>query len=213
METKYHNPDCSYLIGALADRSLYSNKRYYVNRITYYQHSREYLEHCIDPRIQYQFGKKGHFYFDRRKLVYYYEITSKALYQIYLELAESFKADENRCVPCWIQKGSKPIQYGFLSGFFDADGWYYFVPEKHDFRVRFGQAEFQVLQDIKIMLEPKFNCSEVLGPYQSKLEAKPYYELHLHGKHQVIQFHGIIKPCHPDKQLEGYQFKNHHQGE
>jgi hypothetical protein len=79
------NPGCLYLIGALTDGSLYSNRLHYINRITYYQHSKEYLMYCIEPRIYRQFQMKGHYYFDNRKSVYFYEITSKALYQIYMD--------------------------------------------------------------------------------------------------------------------------------
>ncbi len=207
MEGKYINPDFSYLIGALADGSLYSNEKYYVNRITYYQHSQEYLKHCIEPRILKLFNKKGHFYFDRRKSVYFYEITSKLIYQIYKKYIGNFKAESDRNIPNWIKYGVKPIQYSFISGFFDADGFYYLVREKQDYRVRLGQSEFQILQDIKEMLNDRFNCNEVFGPYQSKENVKPYFELHIYGKNEVKKFHRIIKPCHPEKQLDEKNIK------
>ena len=203
----YRNPDFSYLIGALADGSLYYNKKHYIHRITYYQKSKEYLIYCIEPRIQRLFKNKGHFYLDSRKAVNYYEITSKELYQIYKRNIGSFKAKTGRRIPRWIKAGDKSINYSFISGFFDADGFYYLIPEKKDYRVRLGQSEFQVLQDIKEMLENDFKCSNVLGPYQSKEGVKPYFELHIHGISQVKKFYRLIKPCHPDKQLDVNQLK------
>ena len=125
----------------------------------------------------------------------------------------SFKAERNRSIPEWIKKGSKAIQYGFVGGFFDADGFNYLVPKKYDFRIRLGQSEFQILQDIKEILNNDFNCSEVLGPYQSKQGVKPYFELHIYGINQVKKFHRAIKPCHPDKQLDVNQIKKHCQAE
>jgi intein/homing endonuclease len=213
MESKYKNPDFSYLIGALADGSLYSNKKHYIYRVTYYQHSQEYLKHCIEPRVQELFNKKGYYYFDKRKSVYFFEVSSKEIYLIYLKYTESLKAYLNRSVPSWIKQGNKSLKFNFISGFFDADGFYYLVPEKNDFRVRLGQAEFQVLQDIKEMLEVDFKCSDVLGPYQSKEGVKPYFELHIYGINQVKKFHSKIKPCHPDKQLDANQLKKPYQAE
>jgi len=51
------------------------------------------------------------------------------------------------------------------------------------------------------MLSQDFKCSDVLGPYQSKPDVKRYYELHIHGINQVKKFHELIRPCHPNKQL------------
>lgn len=191
----------SYLIGALADGSLYHNKKHYVNRVTYYQHSKEYLLKCIKPRIFKLFGVRGHFYHDQRKDVYFYEVTSKRVYTNFKEAVELFKSDEDRMVPSWIKNGNESIQYSFIKGFFDADGFYHFHPENSDFRVRFGQAEYYILSDIREILLNNFKCSNVLGPYQTKTDVKPYYELHLHGINQVYKFRDLIKPCHPNKQL------------
>jgi intein/homing endonuclease len=211
MEEIFKNDKFSYLIGALADGSLYSNKDHYVYRVTYYQHSKKYLLNCIEPRIKRLFDIKGHFYYDIRKSVYFYEITSKKVYQIYKLAVESFKDNIDRKIPLWIKHGEKSNQQRFISGFFDADGWYYIIPEKYDYRVRFGQSEYCILQDIKDMLDTDFKCSEVLGPYQSKENVKPYFELHIHGIDQVYKFHKIIKPCHPDKQISVKQLRKSHQ--
>ena len=171
------------------------------------------MKHCIEPRIQKLFNKIGNYYFDQRKSVYFYEIVSKEIYQIYLRYIESFKADVDRSIPSWIKQGNKLLKFNFVSGFFDADGFFYLVPENNDFRVRFGQSEFQVLQDIKEMLKDDFTCSDVLGPYQSKEGVKPYFELHIYGIDQVKKFHRVIKPCHPDKRLEVHQLKKPYQAE
>ena len=80
----------SYLIGALADGSLYHNKKHYVYRVTYYQHSQEYLLKCIEPRVMHLFNRKGHFYYDTRREVYFYEITSKQIFQYFKKVIEYF---------------------------------------------------------------------------------------------------------------------------
>ena len=201
LEREFRTPIFSYLIGALADGSLYQNKKYYVNRVTYYQHSQDYLIRCIESRILKLFGKTGHFYHDTRKDVYYYEITSKEIYQIYKKAVGSFKSELDRRVPSWIMEGNKTIQFRFIRGFFDADGFYYINREKYDYRVRFGQSEYFVLRDIKDILSEEFESSDVLGPYISKEGVKPYYELHLYGIDQLYKFHELIRPCHPEKQL------------
>ncbi|MFX1255965.1 MAG: hypothetical protein ACFFCZ_30440, partial [Promethearchaeota archaeon] len=51
----------AYLIGALADGSIYHNPKHYVYRVSYYQKSKLYLLNCIEPRIEQLFNKKGHF--------------------------------------------------------------------------------------------------------------------------------------------------------
>jgi len=191
----------SYLVGALADGSLYHNKKHYVNRVTYYQHSEEYLLRCIEPRIFKLFGVRGHFYHDKRKDVWFYEVTSKHVYTSIKETVELFKSKGDRMVPSWIKNGNESIQYSFIKGFFDADGWYHLHPENSDFRVRFGQAEYYILNDIREMLVDKFICSDVLGPYKTKEGVKEYYELHLYGIEQVYKFRDLVKPCHPNKQL------------
>jgi intein/homing endonuclease len=147
------------------------------------------------------FNKKGHFYFDTRKAVNYYEVTSKEVYRVYKDAVGEFKAETKCTIPSWIKTGNSLIKHAFVCGFFDADGFYYIVPEKSDYRVRFGQSEYQVLADIKEMLEIEFRCSEVLGPYKSKEGVRPYFELHIHGFNQLVKFKEKIKPCHPDKQL------------
>ncbi|MEJ2250328.1 MAG: LAGLIDADG family homing endonuclease [Candidatus Lokiarchaeota archaeon] len=197
----------SYLIGALADGSLYHNKKSYVYRVTYYQKSKEYHLRCIEPRIEKLFGKKGHFYCDHRKGVYFYEVTSKKVFSIFKEAIEDFKSKGKRRVPSWIRNGASEVQNRFIRGFFDADGFYTLYPKISDYRVRFGQSEYFILADIKEILQPEFKCSEVLGPYQSKKRAKPYWELHLYGKAQVIKFHEKIRPCHPQK--HNLSFQNH----
>ncbi|MFX1251754.1 MAG: LAGLIDADG family homing endonuclease, partial [Promethearchaeota archaeon] len=169
----------------------------------YYQKSKLYLLNCIEPRIEQLFNKKGHFYFDRRKEVYFYEITSKQIFLHYQTVLESYKAETNRSVPSWIKEGDELIYNAFIRGFFDADGYYHMQPENSDYRVRFGQAEYYILKDLKDLLEKEFECSDVLGPYQSKKNAKPYYELHIHGIKQLLKFHKIVRPCHPNKQLGG----------
>ncbi|MFX0136492.1 MAG: LAGLIDADG family homing endonuclease [Candidatus Hodarchaeota archaeon] len=192
----------AYLIGALADGSIYHSRKHYVYRVTYYQHSQDYLLKCIESCIMRLFDKKGHFYYDTRRDVYFYEITSKEVYQYYEQAIESFKVDIDRHVPLWIKCSDTSVKFAFIRGFFDADGFYYFVPEKSDYRVRFGQSEYYILEDIREILSEEFKCSDVLGPYQSKIGVKPYYELHIYGSNQVYKFRDLIKPCHPDKQLD-----------
>ena len=67
----------SYLIGALADGSIYYNQKNHIYRIKYYQKSKLYLQNCIESRIYLLFNKRGYYYLDKRKSVYHYEITSK----------------------------------------------------------------------------------------------------------------------------------------
>ena len=190
----------AYLVGALADGSLYHNPKHYIYRVSYYQKLKKYHEKCIEPRIVQLFNRKGHFYYDRRKDVHFYEITSKFVYQRMSEAAGPFKGQQQRRVPDWIQNEPIEVRRAFIQGFFDADGFYTTDEINSDFRVRFGQADYVVLEGIRTILGyDGFRCSNVLGPYQSKPEAKPYYELHLHGCQQVVRFHHLIKPCHPDK--------------
>lgn len=195
----------AYLIGALADGSIYHNRTQYIYRVTYYQNSKEYLLKCIEPLVENLFGKKGYFYHDKRTNVYSYMVVSKRIYAIYVDALEDFKAKQrDRSVPMWMRNGTLAIKYAFIRGFFDAEGFYYNNPKKYDYRVRFGQAERLILRDIKQMLEPEFKVSDVLGPYQTKQGVKPYYELHLYGKKQIKHFHDLIRPCHPEKQLDSH---------
>ncbi|HME53815.1 MAG TPA: hypothetical protein VKM55_16425 [Candidatus Lokiarchaeia archaeon] len=76
-------------------------------------------------------------------------------------------------------------------------------PKTSDYRVRFGQANHDILQDVGDRLCIRFACSQVLGPYQTKPEALPYYEIQLHGIKQVQKFRDLIKPCHPEKERIG----------
>ncbi|MHA1410950.1 MAG: LAGLIDADG family homing endonuclease, partial [Candidatus Odinarchaeia archaeon] len=141
-------------------------------------------------------------YCDKRNSVYFYEVTSKTVYQRIKNALGGFKAKFQRSVPCWIMNGCESIRLSFIRGFFDADGFYYVKPEKSDFRIRFGQSEFGILKNVKEILDNYFKCSSVLGPYRSKENVKPYYELHIYGREQVYAFHKLIKPCHPNKQLD-----------
>jgi intein/homing endonuclease len=195
--------DLSYLVGALADGTIYHNKKHYIYRITYYQKSKDYLSKSIESRIIALFGKPGHYYYDKRKGVNYYEVTSKRIYQIMQKIAHPFKNTEAQTIPEWILKGSEEVHRAFVRGFFDAEGWYHMDQKKFDYRVRFGQANYKILKGIQDILHREgFRCSAILGPYQSKPNAKPYYELHIHGRDQLIRFHKLIKPNHPHKQLQ-----------
>ena len=192
----------AYLIGALGDGSIYHNEKHYVHRVSYYQKSKEYLEKCIEPKILETFGKKGHFYFDQRHGVYFYEITLKKIYKTMKEAAGPFKDKMQPNLPKWILDGNKEVRRSFIRGFFDAEGCYYIKPNASDYRVRFGQADRFILEGVRnILIHDGFTCSAVLGPYQSKPNVKPYYELHIHGRSQVQRFHELIKPSHPNKRL------------
>ncbi len=190
----------AYHVGALADGSLYRNAKQYVHRVSYYQKSKSYLEHCIEPRIESLFGKKGHFYHDTRKDVFFYEVTIKSIYQAIHDSAIPFKDKTSPAIPAWIKAGSDEVRESFIRAFFDTEGFYYVNANRSDYRVRFGQASRQVLQDLRDMLSTTFTCSEVLGPYQSKANALPYFELHIYGIDQLRRFHDLIRPCHPIKQ-------------
>ena len=99
--------------------------------------------------------------------------------------------------------GNKKVKISFVKGFFDADGSYRINQKKHDYRVRFGQVDKQVIVNLKTMLENLgFETSQILGPYQYKEIGKPYYEVQMHGKSQVLKFNTMIKPCHPNKKLD-----------
>lgn len=193
----------AYLVGALADGYLYHNPKHHICRVSYYQKLKRYHSKCIEPRIVQLFNKHGRFYHDRRKDVYFYEITSKSIYQRMYKAVGPFKGNQQRHVPNWILMGDLDVHRGFIQGFFDADGYYLIEEDDSDFRVRFGQSEYGVLSGIRTILSrDKFKCSNVLGPYQSKPNVKPYFELHIHGRRQVLRFHHLIKPCHPEKQLD-----------
>lgn len=201
-DTKKANIVLAYLVGAMADGYLYHNPKHYIYRVSYYQKLKEYLIKCIESRVFRIFRKRGHFYYDRRKDVYFYEITSKVIFLKMQEATDSFKGDKARRVPSWIRNGNLDVQRAFVQGFFDADGFYAITADSSDFRVRFGQSEPLVLADVcHILSNNGFKCSDVLGPYQSKPNVKPYYELHIHGQQQVLRFHRLIEPCHPEKQL------------
>lgn len=193
----------AYLVGALADGSLYHHPAHYVYRVSYYQKSKQYLARCIEPRVSQLFGRVGHYYHDRRKDVYFYEVTSKAVYQVMQNAVGSFKDLVQPSVPRWILDGEQVVGRGFVRGFFDAEGYYFAAPAAADYRVRFGQSAHTVLADVRDILRREgFECSNVLGPYQSKPNVKPYFELHLHGRRQVQRFHELIRPCHPNKQSD-----------
>ena len=193
----------AYLIGALADGSIYHNKKHYVYRVTYYQKSLKYLKESIEPLVSKIFDKTGSIYHDKRKDVYFYEIASKEVYHCMLEASEDFKSKETRRVPEWIRGGSHTVRTAFIRGFFDTDGSYCVNYDKYDYRVRFGQIDKQVILDVREILQGlRFKVSELLGPYQYKKDARPYYEIQLHGKHQFLRFSKIIKPRHPEKQLD-----------
>jgi hypothetical protein len=114
----------AYLVGALADGYLYHNPDHHIYRVSYYQKLKKYHTKCIEPRIVMLFGKRGHFYYASRKGVYFYEITSKTIYQQMYKAADSFKGHNNRSIPNWILNGDKSEQQAFIQGFFDADGYY-----------------------------------------------------------------------------------------
>lgn len=197
-----HKSVLAYLVGALADGYIYHNPKHYIYRVSYYQKLRKYFSKCIEPRIVQIFNNRGHFYHDHRKDVYYYEITSKSVYQKMCKAAGPFKGHQKRNVPLWILDGDIKVQRAFVQGFFDADGYYVIDEINSDYRVRFGQSEYDILAGIRnILIHSKFNCSNVLGPYRSKPNVKPYYELHIHGLKQVLRFQKVIRPCHPQKQL------------
>jgi hypothetical protein len=191
----------AYLVGALADGSLYRNPKHYVHRVSYYQKEKDYLDHCIETRVVRLFNKKGHYYHDHRTGVYNYEITIKSVYLAIEAACKPFKNAANPSVPLWIKDGAESIKHAFIRGFFDAEGYFHLDKSRSDYRVRFGQANKVVLQDVRDMLCTELSCSAVLGPYKTKPEALPYYELHLYGIDQVRHFHELIKPCHPLKQL------------
>ena len=192
----------AYLIGVLADGSIYHNKKHYVYRVTYYQKSLEYLKEIIEPLVFEVFNKTGHIYHDKRKDVYFYEIPSKEIYYCMVNLSEDFKSKDIRRVPEWIKYGSHAIRTAFIRGFFDTDGSSSVNHDKYDYRIRFGQIDKQIILDVKEILESlRFKVSNLLGPYQYKENAKPYYEIQIHGKHQFLRFAKIIKPTHPNKEL------------
>ncbi|MFX1508330.1 MAG: LAGLIDADG family homing endonuclease [Promethearchaeota archaeon] len=205
---KRHQDILAYLVGALADGSIYYNPQHYIYRVTFYQKSKQYLTHCIEPCVFQLFDKQGHYYHDNRKDVYYYEVTSKAVYFEMKEAIGSFKDKNQRSIPLWIINGDKAVRHAFIRGFFDADGFYYIKPDNSDYRVRFGQADQLVLENLRdILSQEGFKCSDVLGPYQLKPNAKPYYELHVYGRNQMLRFQDLIRPCHPNKQLDALAMK------
>lgn len=194
--------ELAYLVGALADGSIYHSEKYYIYRVRYYENSKKYLELSIEPLINGLFRTKGHFYYDRRKNVYFYKITTKEVYKMMNKIINSFKDSDHRCVPWWILEGEQDVGRAFVRGFFDADEFYYLNPIKSDYRVRFGQVDSEVLDGVRrILAKDDFKCSEVLGPYRSKTNSKPYYELQIYGKSQMFRFHDLIRPSHPNKQL------------
>ena len=135
---------------------------------------------------------------------HFYEISSKEIYSYILKASEDFKSKEKRRVPEWIKHGSRGIKISFIRGFFDADGSYTINYDKYDYQVRFGQVDKQVILDVKEILEKLgFKVSNLLGPYKYKENAKSYYEIQIHGKYQFLRFNRIIKPIHPNKQMDG----------
>ncbi|MHA1410360.1 MAG: hypothetical protein ACTSQY_08675, partial [Candidatus Odinarchaeia archaeon] len=108
-ELKNEKEILAYLIGALADGSIFCDKTTGVYRVKYYPQSKVYLESCIESRIFFLFGKKGCYYCDKRNRVYFYEVTSKTVYQKIKNALGGFKAKFQRNVPCWIMNGCESI--------------------------------------------------------------------------------------------------------
>jgi len=69
-----------------------------------------------------------------------------------------------------------------------------------DLRIRFGQSSRSVLARIRVMITAMgMKTGRVCGPYISKEEALPYYELFIYGIDEVRRFFKKVGSEHPDK--------------
>ncbi len=195
--------DLAYLLGAFKDGAIYKNEREGIYRIRLYQKHKGWLENT-KKIFEKEFNKKLYLRKDPRKELWYLELNSKKLFDILKPLFSS-------AVPALVKSAPLEKQIAFVQGVFDAEGGivrieeYENEPEKlkeklKDIRVRFGQANKELLEFIKTILERnKINCGQICGPFYKNKNSKGYYEVNSYGIENLKKFYSLIGSRHPIK--------------
>lgn len=197
--------ETAYLLGAFKDGSIYHNKKEGIYRIRLYQNSREWLVN-IQNIFQETFNKKLYLRKDPRKNLWYLEINDKKLFGILSNLL-------SESVPLVIGNAPIEIKKGFIKGVFDTEGGIFRIEEYEsnpkklkkelqDIRIRFGQANRELLEFVKKTLEELgINCGKVCGPYFKDENSKGYFELNSYGIENMRRFSYLIGTRHPVKAM------------
>jgi intein-encoded DNA endonuclease-like protein len=195
--------DLAYLLGAFKDGAVYKNEKEGIYRIRLYQKCKEWLIY-VQQIFEKIFNKKLYLRKDPRKELWYLEINNKELFNILTDLL-------SQSVPPSIKNASLNIQKSFVQGVFDAEGGimrienYENIPEKlkkklSDIRVRFGQADRELLQFVKDTLEKiGIGCGRICGPFYKTEKSQGYYELNSYGIENFKKFMFSIGSRHPIK--------------
>ncbi|MEM5805485.1 MAG: LAGLIDADG family homing endonuclease [Candidatus Aenigmatarchaeota archaeon] len=195
--------DLAYLLGAFKDGAVYKNAKEGIYRIRIYQKYKEWLI-SVQQIFEKIFNEELYLRKDPRKELWYLEINSKNLFDTLVNLL-------SQAVPSSVKNASLEIQKSFIQGVFDAEGGimrienYENDPKKlkkklSDIRVRFGQANKELLQFIKEMLEKiGISCGQICGPFYKTKKSEGYYELNSYGIENLKKFILLISSRHPIK--------------
>jgi len=195
--------DLAYLLGAFKDGAIYKNEKEGIYRVRIYQKNKEWLI-SLQKIFEKIFDKKLYLRKDPRKELWYLEINSKKLFEILSELV-------SLPVPLQIESAPFELQNSFVQGVFDAEGGIMRI-EKYendqellnkklkDIRVRFGQANKELLEFIKKVLEKnEITSGKICGPFYKTKTSQGYYELNSYGLENLKKFKFSIDSRHPIK--------------
>lgn len=197
------NKDLAYLLGAFKDGSIYKNEKEGIYRIRIYQRCKEWLEMTEEIFLK-VFKKKLYLRKDPRKILWYLETNDKTLFILLRDLLA-------KPVPDIIKNNSIEIKLAFIQGVFDAEGGILRIEQYEneserlkkklqDIRVRFGQANRELLEFIKTTLEEiKIDCGKVCGPYYKNEKSQGYFEVNSYGIENLRKFLSLIGTRHPVK--------------
>ena len=116
-------------------------------------------------------------------------------------------------IPKIIKKGSIKIKLSYIQGFFDAEGGILRIENYENdetklkkklqyIRVRFGQANREVLEFVKKTLEEVgINSGKICGPFFKTKTSEPYYEFNCYGIENLRRFSSLIGSRHPIKSM------------
>lgn len=195
--------DLAYILGAFKDGAVYKNEKEGIYRIRIYQKYKEWLEY-VQQIFEKIFGIKLYLRKDPRKELWYLEINRKKLFEILTDLL-------SQTVSSSVENASLEMQRSFIQGVFDAEGGimrienYENDSEKlkkklSDIRVRFGQANRELLEFIKITLEKMgISCGQICGPFYKTETSEGYYELNSYGIENLKKFRLLIGSKHSIK--------------
>jgi len=195
--------ELAYLLGAFKDGSVYKNDKEKIYRIRIYQKSKKWLQE-LAKIFQKVFNTKLYLRKDPRKELWYLEINKKILFNKLSKLLSD-------PIPKIIKKGPIKIKLSYIQGFFDAEGGILRIEnyesdevklkkKLQDIRVRFGQANREVLEFVKKTLEQiNIECGKICGPFFKTKTSKPYYEFNCYGIENLRRFSSLIGSRHPTK--------------